>query len=415
MMTGHSLLFTNIERLYQVRNQDNVTLRGEALKELPFLEEAFLLLENGFIKSFGPSAEAPERADQIIDVKGQYILPAWCDSHTHIVYAESREQEFVDRILGLTYEEIAQKGGGILNSARLLQNTHEDILFDSAFSRLKEVQGYGTGALEIKSGYGLDPDSEYKMLRVIRRLKDHTDMPIKSSFLGAHAIPAQYKNNRSGYIQLLTKTMIPKVAGEGLADYCDVFCDRGFFSPAETDQILKAAMKFGLKAKIRANELGITGGVQVGISNNAISVDHLECIGEEEIELLSRSQTIATLLPSTAFFLNIAYAPARKLIESGAAIALASDYNPGSTPSGRVPFILSLACIKMQMLPEEAINAVTINGAAAMEILDKCGTITPGKMGNLIVTKKIPSLAYIPYSFGSDLIDKVVIKGKVIT
>ncbi|NNF02347.1 MAG: imidazolonepropionase, partial [Bacteroidia bacterium] len=336
-----------------------------------------------------------------------------CDSHTHIVYATSRESEFVDRIKGLSYEEIAKRGGGILNSAKKLQVADESALYDSALARIHEIRSKGTGAVEIKSGYGLSVEAEIKMLRVIRKLKENVDLEIKSTFLGAHAYPIEYKEDHPAYLKLLIDKMLPQIADEGLADYIDVFCDRGFFSVEETDQILSAGNKYGLQAKIHANELDYSGGIQVGVKHNALSVDHLECTGDDEIKTLLGSKTMPTLLPSTAFFLGLEYPPARKMIDSGLPIALASDYNPGSSPSGDMSFVCSLGSIKMKMLPEECINAATVNGAYAMGLGNKLGSISKGKIANLIITKEIESIARIPYSFGSELIDKVIIKGKI--
>lgn len=377
------------------------------------IDQAFILAEEGVISNFGPMSQSPERADEIIDATDCLVLPCWCDSHTHIVYASAREDEYVERLRGKSYEEIAKIGGGILNSSRKLQNTSEEDLYISAKTRLDEVISYGTGAIEIKSGYGLTTDSELKMLRVIRRLKENSSATIKASFLGAHAMPTIYKENRKAYIDLLIQEMLPKVAAEGLADYCDVFCDKGFYNEQETDQILKAAAKYGLKAKIHANELAISGGVQVGITNHAISVDHLEAIGPDEIEALKNSNTIPTVLPSCSFFLNIHYAPARKMIDEGLGIAMATDYNPGSSPSGNIPLLMAFACNNMRILPAEAFNAVTINGACALEIGHSHGSIAKGKSANLIITKPIPSLNYMVYSFGSSHVDKVILRGKV--
>lgn len=356
--------------------------------------------------------KCPERADKILDASGRMVLPSWCDSHTHIVFAATREEEFTDRIRGLTYEEIAKRGGGILNSAHRLQQTPEEVLFESAWHRLKEVIAFGTGAIEIKSGYGLTVESELKMLRVIRRLKTVSPIPVKATFLGAHAIPADYKHRRQEYVDLVVQQMLPKVAEEGLADYCDVFCDRGFFTPAETGRILQAGWKYGLKPKIHANELDYSGGVQAGVANHAISVDHLEYTGDEEIVALQKSHTLPTLLPSCAFFLGIPYAPARRMIDAGLPVVLASDYNPGSSPSGRMSFVVSLACIKMKMLAEEAINAATLNGARAMELETEYGSIFPGKKANLFITKPMSTLAQLPYFFGNDPVDTVILNGK---
>lgn len=407
-----SLLIRGAKALVQVHEHPVSLVKGAQMAHLPTLENAWLLIENERITAFGTMETCPERADEIMDANGRYVMPTWCDSHTHLVFAASREEEFTYRIKGMSYEEIAQNGGGILNSARKLRAMPQEALFEAAWNRLQEVIGYGTGAIEIKSGYGLDTDSELKMLRVIRDLKAQSPIPIKATFLGAHAVPAEYKSNREGYIDLLINDMLPQIHAEGLADYIDVFCDRGFFTPEETGRILEAGLRYGLKAKIHANELGITGGVQAGVQHNAISVDHLEHCGDEEIECLLNSNTIPTLLPSCAFFLGLPYPPARKMIDAGLPVTLATDYNPGSTPSGKMPFVLSLACIKMKMLPEEAIHAATINGAFAMEMGHETGSIARGNWGNIIITKPIPSVAYIPYSFGGDHVETVILKGK---
>jgi imidazolonepropionase len=408
------LLIKNIKSLVQVREQSPTeSIKGAAMKHLPTIENAFLLLKNGRIADFGIMDNCPETKAETIDATGKMVFPSWCDSHTHLVYAGSREQEFVDRINGLTYEEITERGGGIHNSAKRLQNASEEELYESAMIRLEEIIGFGTGSVEIKSGYGLTTESELKMLRVAKRIKENTTIPVKITFLGAHAIPLIYKENRRAYIDLLIHEMLPNVVEQDLADYCDVFCEKGFFTMEETDEILKAAAKLGLKSKIHANELYYSGGVQVGVANDAISVDHLECVGEAEIAALKGSNTMPTILPSTAFFLSMEYAPARMMIDAGLPVALASDYNPGSTPSGRMSFNLSLACLKMNMTPEEAINAATINGAFAMELEDKVGTITKGKLANVFITKPIPSIAFIPYAFGSDLVETVIIGGRV--
>ncbi|MCW5921382.1 MAG: imidazolonepropionase [Saprospiraceae bacterium] len=408
-----SLLIRNIKTLVLAEQNPRRLVKGADMAELPLLHNAFLLIENGRIARFGPMSECPERAEQVLDARGRLVFPSWCDSHTHIVYAASREEEFVGRIRGLSYEEIAQRGGGILNSARRLQAAPEDDLFESALRRLHEVIGYGTGAIEIKSGYGLTVESELKMLRVIRRLKAVSPIPIKATFLGAHAVPLEYKERRQAYIDVIVNEMLPQVAAEGLADYCDVFCDKGFFSPAETEQILQAGWRYGLKPKIHANELGYTGGVQAGVANRAISVDHLEYTGDAEIEALKQGDTLPTLLPSCAFFLGIPYSPARKMIDAGLPVVLASDYNPGSSPSGKMSFVVSLACIKMKMLPEEAIHAATLNGAKAMELETELGSIAVGKMANVFISAPISSLAVVPYSFGSNLVETVVLQGKV--
>lgn len=407
------MLLRNIKALVQAEHHPRILAKGSDMAVLPTIHDAYLLIEGGRIAQFGPMSECPEHSGEVVDATGRYVLPAWCDSHTHIVFAATREEEFVDRIRGLSYEEIARRGGGILNSARKMQAASEEALLESARARLWEVIGQGTGAIEIKSGYGLTLESELKMLRVIRALKAESPIPIKATFLGAHAIPAEYKDRRDTYINMVTTEMLPRVAAEGLADYCDVFCDKGFFTVEETDQILKAAAQYGLKAKIHANELDCSGGVQVGIANQALSVDHLERIGEAEIEALLKSDTLPTLLPSCAFFLGIPYAPARQMIDAGLPVVLASDYNPGSSPSGNMPFVISLACIQMKMLPEEAINAATLNGAKAMELAGEMGSIAPGKLANVLLTKPINALANLPYAFGSDLIERVIVGGKV--
>lgn len=409
-----SLLIRNAQALVQADNSNRNVVKGADMAHLPIIENAWLLLDNERIIDFGQMDNCPERADQILDATSRMVFPSWCDSHTHLVFAASREEEFVGRIKGLTYEEIAQNGGGILNSAKKLRVMTEEDLFERAWNRLQEVIGFGTGAIEIKSGYGLTTESELKMLRVIRQLKEKSPIPIKSTFLAAHAIPLEYKENREGYIQLIIEEMLPKVAAEGLADYIDVFCDRGFFTPEETDLLLKAGLKYGLKGKIHANELGLTGGVQVGVANNARSVDHLEHCSDIEIECLLNSETMPTLLPSCAFFLGLPYPPARKMIDAGLPVTLATDYNPGSTPCGKMPFAIALACIKMKMLPEEAINAATINGAFAMEMSDTVGSIAIGKKSNVFITKEIPSIAYIPYAFGSDHISQIVLNGQIV-
>lgn len=410
------LLIKNIKQLCQTEtaNEAKNRVSGEAMTKLPSIENAWLLIENGTIHSFGPMAEMPEgQADETIDATGRLVLPAWCDSHTHLVFAAPRDREFVDRIKGLSYEEIARRGGGILNSARKLNEASESELYDQAYKRLQQVIAQGTGAIEIKSGYGLCTEGEMKMLRVIRKLKENAGIPIKSSFLAAHAYPVDYKENKQGYVNLIINEMLPKVAGEGLADYMDVFCEEGFFSVADTERLLEVGWKYGLKPKIHANQLHHSGGVQVGVKHNAVSVDHLECVGDAEIESLKSGNTIPTLLPGAAFFLGIQYQPARRIIDAGLPVCLATDYNPGSCPSGNVPLLLSIACTQLKMTPEEAINAVTLNGAAAMELSETMGTIKPGKLANLIITKLIPSLAYIPYDYGNNPVEKMILNGKI--
>ncbi len=403
-------LITNIGFLTQVEESDISCRKGAEMKHLPVLENAFLLMEDGKYLDYGSMADAPERADEMIDADGGAVLPGWTDSHTHLVYAGSRELEYRDKILGLTYEQIAANGGGILNSAKLLQQTSEAELLDQAWARLQEIRSFGTCAVEIKSGYGLTVADELKMLRVARTLKEQGDLTVKTTLLGAHALPVEFKQNRKAYIDSVVDQMIPQAAAEGLADYCDVFCDRGFFTVEETDRILDAGLKYGLKPKIHANELDYSGGIQVGVKHGAISVDHLEFTGAEEMDVLLHSNTMPTLLPSTAFFLGLHYPPARKMIDAGLPVSLATDYNPGSSPSGNFPFILSLACIQMRMLPEEAINAATINAAYALELQNQLGKIKKGLPANCFITKKIPSLSYLPYSFGSNLIVKTITK-----
>jgi imidazolonepropionase len=412
------VIITNIQDLHGILDSGIDKLSGKEMRNMGHLQHAYLLIEDGIIQGYGLMKELKsiqmEGVREVIDGSGRVVMPAFCDSHTHLVFAEPREQEFVDRIHGLTYEEIAAKGGGILNSAKKLHEYGPEELFQSAWSRLQEVLKTGTGAIEIKSGYGLSPTHELKMLRVIREIKRQTPIPVKATFLGAHAIPSQYKERRMDYINLIIHDMIPAVAKEELAEYIDVFCDKGFFTPEETDRILKAGIAAGLKPKIHANELAISGGVQVGVANNALSVDHLECMSQKEIDALKNTDTMATMLPGTAFFLKISYPPARKMIDEGLAVALASDYNPGSSPSGNMEFILSLACIQMNMTPEEALAAATINGAYAMGLSKTHGSITIGKKANVIVSRPIPSLAFIPYNFGTTCVEKLLINGELI-
>lgn len=409
-----NLLIINIHQLINVRPVSKL-LRGKELSELPVLENAFLRVEDGLIKTYGSmdalATQGWAHESNVIDAAGASILPAWCDSHTHLVFAASREAEFVDKIKGLGYAEIAAKGGGILNSARKLAETSEEVLYQQAFNRLQELIKLGTGAIEIKSGYGLSVEGELKMLRVIKQLKASSPIPVKASFLGAHTYPLEYKENHPAYIRLLIEEMLPQIAREGLADYIDVFCEKGFFSPEETETICLAGKKYGLQPKIHANQLHASGGTQIGVKLGAVSVDHLETMDEEAIQTLAGSNTIGTLLPTAAFFLRMPFQPARTLIEQNCAIALASDYNPGSSPSGNMNLVVAMSCIQMQMLPEEAINAATLNGAYAMGMGEELGSITPGKKANLIFTKPIPSLAYLPYAFGSNLIEKVMVNG----
>lgn len=409
------MLITNIKGLVGVHTNDTFVLHGAEMANLPIIENAWLLLEDGLIKDFGSmsSLQASHTALQKINAAGKYVFPSWCDSHTHIVFAASREEEFVMKIEGKGYEEIAAAGGGILNSANKLAKATEDELFESAKLRLIDMIKQGTGAIEIKSGYGLTLASELKMLRVIKRLKSSFPIPIKATLLAAHTYPQTYKNDHQGYIDLIVNEILPAVAAEKLADYIDVFCERGFFSVDETDQILTAAARFGLKPKIHANQLAVSGGVQIGVKHKAVSVDHLEETDIEVLEALKNSPTIATLLPSCSFYLNIPFANARGLINQHAAVALATDYNPGSTPSGNMNFVVSLACIKLKMMPEEAINAATLNGAAAMNLSGEMGSIAIGKKANLFITRAMPSLAYLPYSFGQSQIDTVILNGEI--
>ncbi len=410
-----SILFINISQLINVR-QKNVQLRGTALANLPILEDAYLLVEDGLIADYGCMYELeikiPKLPKNVKDVYGQIVMPTWCDSHTHIVFSCSREDEFVDKINGLSYAEIAAKGGGIINSAKKLNETSEDELYHNALARLNELAKLGTGAIEIKSGYGLDVENEIKMLRVIKKLKENTDLIIKATFLAAHTYPLKFKENHKGYIDLIINEMLPIIAKEKLADYIDVFCETGFFSTEETDEICKAGIAVGLKPKLHVNQLNSIGGIEVGIKNDAISLDHLETLTEAEIKLLGNFKGAATLLPTAAFFLRMPMQPARALIQAGAAVTLASDFNPGSSPSGNMNFVTALSCIQMKMLPEEVINAATINGAYAMECETETGSIMIGKRADLIFTKKISSLAYLFYNFSMNNIDKVMVKGK---
>jgi imidazolonepropionase len=418
----NSILIKNIKGLVGIDNGNILKRSGVEMSQINAIENAFLLIEDGWIVDFGemnlcPVTSAPSTEHQtltIIDATGKYVLPSFVDSHTHLVFATSREEEFVMRIKGKSYEEIAAAGGGILNSAKKLQAMSEDELFENALLRLNEMIRFGTGAVEIKSGYGLTVKDELKMLRVIQRLKNISPITIKATFLGAHALPPEFKENRNGYIHLIIDEMLPQIAAEKLADYCDVFCDKGFFTTEETDKILNASAKFGLKAKIHGNELGQTGGVQVAVKNNAISVDHLEFAGEEEIACLKNSNTMPVALPNCSFFLGLPYAPVRKMIDAGLSVCLATDYNPGSSPNLRMSFIISLACTQMKLTPEEAINATTINGAYALELSKTHGSIAKGKVANVFITKEIPSLAYIPYSFGVDMVEQVIVAGKIL-
>jgi len=408
------MIIKNIQQLLGIHPFSRL-LKGEEMADLPQIDNAYLRIEGDRIAAFGPMGELEDKEDPAsIDASGCLVLPAWCDSHTHLVFAGSRELEFLDKIKGLSYAEIAAKGGGIQYSARLLQETSEEALHQSASRRLKEIAATGTGAVEIKSGYGLNTESELKMLRVIRRLKESSLVTIKSTFLGAHAIPQAYKNDREGYMRLVIDEMLPAIAGEKLADYIDVFCEKGFFDLEDTRRILQAGKRFGLKGKLHANQLNNFGAVQLGVHEGALSVDHLENISATEIACLKKAETIPTLLPTAAFFLRMNYPPARQMIDSGLGIALATDYNPGSSPSGNIPLLLALSCIQMRMLPEEAVNALTMNGACAMEVEQELGSIAVGKKANLIISKPTPNLAYLPYSFGDNWIGKVILCGELI-
>jgi imidazolonepropionase len=410
-----SILLTNIKSLLQIRPASVHQVAGKAMAELPELANAYLLIENDWIADFGPMHNCPDQAlHEVIDATDRFVLPSWCDSHSHLVYAGNREQEFVDRINGLSYQEIAAKGGGILNSAAKLQETSEDELYTQAEWRLQELVTLGTGALEIKSGYGLNVDAELKMLRVIQRLKANYPVAIKATFLGAHAFPKEFAANHAGYIDQLIHEMLPAVGKENLADYIDVFCEEGYFSVADTIKIMQAGAKYQLTPKIHVNQFNALGGVAAGVAHQALSVDHLEILTPDDIQVLQNSKTMPVALPGCSYFLGIPYTPAREILDANLPLALASDYNPGSCPSGNMNFVVATACIKMKLTPEEAINAATLNGAYAMGLADTHGSITVGKKANLIITKKLPSYYQIPYAFGSNPIAQVILNGKVI-
>jgi len=406
--------FINIKQLLQVEtNTLKLKVSGEEMKTLPLINSAYLIIDNDEIVDFGKMSNFQNTSNiETIDCTGQIILPTWYDSHTHIVYAGNREQEFVDRINGLTYEEIANNGGGILNSAKKLQEISEEELYTQSAERLDEVIKLGTGGIEIKSGYGLTVNAELKMLRTIKKLKENYNIPIKSTFLGAHAVPAEYKGNKQGYLDLIINEMLPLISKENLAEYIDIFCETGYFSVGDTEQILAAGKQYGLTPKTHVNQFTSIGGIQKSIEYNALTVDHLELVSDEDLEALKNSDTMPVALPSCSYFLSIPYTPARLLIDNGLALALATDYNPGSTPSGNMNFVVSTACIKMKMTPEEAINAATLNGAYAMGISNTHGSIAKGKKANIIITKPINSYNVLPYSFGSNNIDKVIINGE---
>jgi imidazolonepropionase len=407
------ILIRNIKGLVQVRDHGTAALAGNAMASLPILENSYLAIQNGLIEQYGSMNDLPATASAktVLDASGRFVFPSFVDSHTHLIFAASREEEFVMKIKGATYEEIAASGGGILNSAKKLQQTTEDELFGRAMVRVNEIIRTGTGAVEIKSGYGLTTKDELKMLRVARRIGKEAPLTVRTTFLGAHAVPKD--QSKASYIELIIHEMIPAVAEEKLADYIDVFCEQGFFTQAETERIVEAGKKAGMKPRIHANQLHRSGGVQAGVNTKALSVDHLENMGDEEIACLKGSSVMATALPGAAFFLNLPFPPVRKLIEAGLPVAIASDYNPGSAPSGSMPLMISLACIKMKMTPEEAINAATINTAVALELEKTHGSITKGKVANIFITKPIPSIAYLPYAIGSNIIDQVILRGKI--
>jgi len=406
-------LITNIQELLQIRDASIRKVSGSEMAILPSIKNAYLLIENDLIADFGLMENCPKiNADETIDATGKVVLPTWCDSHTHIVYAGNRIQEFVDRINGLSYEEIANRGGGILNSAKKLNETSEEELYNQSKARLEEVMKQGTGAVEIKSGYGLTVDGEIKMLRVIKKLAQNYPIAIKATFLGAHAFPVEYKENHSGYIDLIVNEMLPKIAQENLADYIDAFCETGYFSVEETERIIEAGKQYGLRSKIHVNQFNAINGIAACVKHNALSVDHLEVVTDEDIEVLKNTETMPVALPSCSYFISIPYTPARQMLNAGLPLALATDFNPGTTPSGNMNFVVATACIKMKMTPEEAINAATINGAYAMGLEKTHGSITLGKKANIIISKEVTSFYQLPYCFGTDLIDSVIIEGK---
>ncbi len=406
-------IFKNIKELIQVREENISKVSGKEMNILPTIKNAFLVIEKDRIINFGSMDDMPEISSAtFVDCTGKMVFPSWCDSHTHIVYAGNREQEFVDRINGLTYEEIANRGGGILNSAKKLQETSEEEIYQQSAKRLKEIISLGTGAVEIKSGYGLTVEAELKMLQVIKKLKENFTIPIKATFLGAHAFPKEYKTNEEAYIDLIINEMLPKVASENLAEFIDVFCESGYFTVKQAERIIHAGKKYGLQPKIHVNQFTSIGGLEAGVRNNALSVDHLEIMTLHDITVLKNSNTMPVALPSCSYFLSIPYTPARKIIDTELPLALATDYNPGSTPSGNMNFVVATACIKMKMTPEESINAATINGAYAMNLSKEVGSITKGKKANFFITKEIPSYGFLPYSFGTNVIETVYVNGQ---
>jgi imidazolonepropionase len=409
------LLIKNIKTLVNADDDIGKWVAGKEMENLKVIPDAYLLIENEKISDYGKMEDltTPVNVDETIDATGRMVFPSFCDSHTHLVYAGSREIEYGDKIRGLSYEEIAKRGGGILNSAKLLHNTSEDELYEQSLGRIKEIIAMGTGAVEIKSGYGLTVEDELKMLRVIKRLKENTPITIQSTFLGAHSIPAEYKSNPDEYVDIVVNEMLPEVGKNNLADFVDVFCDRGFFTVKQTERIVNAAADYDLKPKLHANELDFSGGIQTGVKHGALSVDHLEYTGNEEIQALLNSETMPTLLPGASLFLGLINPPAREMIQAGLPVALASDYNPGSSPSGNMKLIMSLGTIKLKMLPEEVIHATTINGAYAMGLHETHGSISRGKQANVFITKEIPTYAFMPYAYGSHLVDKVILNGQV--
>lgn len=406
-------LVTNIKSLVQTEETPHEAVCGEAMAEVESINDAYLIVEDDKIADFGKMSEMKEQnADKIIDAKQCFVLPSFCDSHTHLVYAGSREIEYIDKIRGLSYEEIAKRGGGILNSAKRLQETDEDELYEDAYKRLQEITNLGTGAVEIKSGYGLTTEAELKMLRVIRRLKETSPLTIKANFLGAHGVPMEYRGRQGEFVDLVINEMIPLVAKEHLADFIDVFCDTGFFTVEETDRMLEAGVRYGLTPKIHANELDYSGGIEVGVKYGALSVDHLECVGDKEIAALKSSKTMPTILPGAAFFLNMPYSPARKMISAGLPVAMASDFNPGSSPSGNMQMVMTFACVNYRLTPQEALNATTINSAYAMGLSQTHGSICRGKKADFYITKQIPTLEYIPYYYGTNKVSRTFLNGK---
>ena len=406
-------LITNIKSLVQVEQTPRIAVCGQDMSSINCIDNAYLIIEDDKIADFGTMSQLQDtNADKIIDAKNRFVLPSFCDSHTHLVYSGSREIEYIDKIKGLSYEEIAKRGGGILNSAKRLQQASEEELYEDAMQRLEEIKSYGTGAVEIKSGYGLTTEAELKMLRVIRKLKENSPLTIKANFLGAHGVPMEYRGKQDKFVDLVIDEMIPRVVEEGLADFIDVFCDTGFFTVEETDRMLFAGVKNGLIPKIHANELDYSGGIQVGVKYNALSVDHLECVGEAEIQCLKASQTMPTILPGAAFFLNMPYSPARTMINAGLPVAMASAFNPGSSPSGNMQMVLTFACVNYKLTPQEALNATTINSAYAMGISETHGSIARGKQANFYITKDIPTIEYIPYYYGTNKVERVFLNGK---